>query len=134
MLSELEHVSAPVLPRRLFALRLVRIGLVWLALTGMGLTIGMAGYALTEDMAMTDAFLNAAMILSGMGPVTELHTRAGKLFAGFYAIFSGLFIVVATGLILTPILHRVLHVLHVDDGDDDKADKDDKDDKAARGR
>jgi hypothetical protein len=128
MLHELEHVSAPVLPRRLFALRLVRIGLVWLALTGMGLAIGMAGYVLTEGMSLTDAFLNAAMILSGMGPVTELRSAAGKLFAGFYAIFSGLFIVVATGFILTPILHRAFHVLHVDEDDDDK------DDKPARGR
>jgi hypothetical protein len=123
MLSELEHVSAPVLPRRLFALRLVRIGLVWLALTSLGLAIGIAGYSLTEGMSLTDAFLNAAMILSGMGPVTEPRTGAGKLFAGFYAIFSGLFIVVATGFILTPILHRALHVLHVDDDDDAEDDK-----------
>ena len=56
------------------------------------------------------------MILSGMGPVTELKTAGGKLFAGFYAIFSGLFVVIATGFVLAPILHRVLHSFHIEEG------------------
>lgn len=123
MLGGLEPASAPVLPARQFALRLLRVGLVWLVLTCVGLGLGMAGYALTEGMGVVDAFLNASMILSGMGPVAELKTTAGKIFAGFYAIFSGLFIVVATGFILTPILHRVVHLLNVDDDEDDKDDK-----------
>jgi hypothetical protein len=58
------------------------------------------------------------MILSGMGPVGELKSSAGKLFAGLYAILSGLFLVVATGFVLAPLLHRILHVLHVEDGTD----------------
>ena len=65
-------------------------------------------------MSGVDAFVNAAMILSGMGPVGELHTTAGKIFAGCYAIFSGLIIVIATGFVLAPIFHRVLHKFHVE--------------------
>ena len=89
------------------------IGL-WFALTAFGLSIGIAGYAGFEGMSLTDAFLNAAMILSGMGPAAELKTEAGKVFAGFYAIFSGLVIVIATGFVLAPIFHRVLHSFHVE--------------------
>ena len=93
------------------------IGL-WFALTAVGLAIGMAGYAGLEGMSLTDAFMNAAMILSGMGPATEIKTEAGKLFAGFYAIFSGLIIVIATGFVLAPIFHRVLHKFHVETRED----------------
>ena len=87
---------------------------LWLALTVFGLAIGIAGYGGFEGMSLTDSFLNAAMILSGMGPATELKTEAGKVFAGFYAIFSGLIIVIATGFVLAPIFHRVLHSFHVE--------------------
>jgi hypothetical protein len=92
---------------------LLAVGL-WLAITAVGLAIGIAGYMLTEGMSLVDAFVNAAMILSGMGPVGELHSTIGKIFAGSYAIFSGLIIVIATGFILAPILHRVLHAFHVE--------------------
>jgi hypothetical protein len=74
----------------------------------------MSGYAFFEGMSLTDAFLNAAMILSSMGLVTAPKTEGGKLFAGFYAIFSGLIIVVAAGFVLAPIFHRVLHKFHVE--------------------
>ena len=94
------------------------IGL-WLALAVVGLAIGMAGYAEFEDMSLADAYVNAAMILSGMGPLGELKTTAGKLFAGSYAIFSGLVIVIATGFVLAPIFHRVLHRFHVETGKED---------------
>jgi hypothetical protein len=92
---------------------------LWLALTAVGLLIGIAGYAGFEGMSLTDAYVNAAMILSGMGPVGELKTTAGKIFAGSYAIFSGLVIVVATGFVLAPIFHRVLHRFHVEAGKDE---------------
>jgi hypothetical protein len=104
-----------IAPKR-FAWRMLRALVLWLMLSAGGLAIGMAGYALLEDMSLIDAFLNAAMILSGMGPTNELKTTGGKLFAGFYALFSGLFIVVATGLALAPLLHRMLHAFHVEQG------------------
>ena len=89
------------------------IGL-WFALTIVGLAIGIAGYAGFEGMSLVDAYVNAAMILSGMGPIGELKTTAGKIFAGSYAIFSGLVIVIATAFVLAPIFHRVLHRFHVE--------------------
>jgi hypothetical protein len=92
------------------------IGL-WLILTTGGMAIGIAGYAVFEGMSFIDAFVNAAMILSGMGPLGELKTTAGKVFAGSYAIFSGLIIVIATGVVLAPIFHRVLHRFHVESSD-----------------
>jgi len=83
-------------------------------LTIVGLAIGIAGYARFEGMSFVDAYVNAAMILSGMGPLGELKTAAGKVFAGSYAIFSGLVIVIATGFVLAPIFHRILHRFHVE--------------------
>jgi hypothetical protein len=108
-----------VIPVQRFAWRMLGAFVLWLMLSVGGLAIGMAGYALTEGMSLIDAFLNAAMILSGMGPTSELKTTGGKLFAGFYALFSGLFIVVATGLALAPLLHRMLHAFHVEQGTKD---------------
>lgn len=105
--------------RRRLARNLGRALALWLALSGIGLAIGITGYMLTEGMQPVDAFLNAAMILSGMGPIGALNTTPGKLFAGIYAIFSGLFLVVATGFVLAPIMHHVLHHFHVEQEKDD---------------
>ena|ERR1043166_5328931 len=102
-----------------FAERLAIASGLWLVIASAGLAIGMAGYAWFEGMSVADAYVNAAMILSGMGPVTELKTTAGKVFAGSYAIFSGLVIVIATGFVLAPIFHRVLHRFHVESGKDE---------------
>ncbi len=113
---QFERRHERLIPVRLFVRRISRAVLLWLALTMAGLGIGMIGYAASEGMGGVDAFVNAAMILSGMGPVTELKTAGGKLFAGFYAIFSGLFVVIATGFVLAPILHRVLHSFHIEEG------------------
>ncbi len=99
---------------RAFAHRLILAIGLWFALAAFGLAIGMAGYMAFEGMGTVDAFLNASMILSGMGPAAELKSTAGKVFAGAYAIFSGLIIVIATGFVLAPIFHRVLHRFHVE--------------------
>jgi hypothetical protein len=109
-----ERRGQPVASRRKFMIRmLIAIGL-WIVLTIVGLAIGIAGYAAFEGMSFVDAYVNAAMILSGMGPLGELKTTAGKIFAGSYAILSGLIIVIATGFVLAPIFHRILHSFHVE--------------------
>ena len=79
------------------------------------LAIGMAGYGFFAQMSPVDAFLNSAMILSGMGPVGTLTSDGAKIFAGVYAIFCGLLIFAVAGLILAPVLHRVLHRFHVEE-------------------
>ena len=109
-----EHKSDKVISRPQFVRRMGRALGLWAALTFGGLIIGMIGYSATEGMGLADAFVNAAMILSGMGPVEQLHTTAGKVFAGFYAILSGLIIVIGAGFVLAPIAHRVLHRFHVE--------------------
>jgi hypothetical protein len=82
-------------------------------LIGLSLLGGMAGYRYIEGMEWIDAFANASMILSGMGPLTPLQTWGGKLFAGLYALYSGLALIAATSLILAPIVHRMLHRFHL---------------------
>ena len=84
-----------------------------------GLGIGVVGYHEFEAMDWLDAFLNAAMILGGMGPVDQLHTSVGKLFAGMYALFSGLVFLVAAGLFFSPLVHRLLHKFHFEAEDID---------------
>jgi hypothetical protein len=74
----------------------------------------MAGYHWLEGLSWLDAYLNAAMILGGMGPVAELHTASGKVFAGAYALFSGVVFLVGMGLLLAPVVHRALHRFHLD--------------------
>ena len=116
--TRFERRGQPVASRRKFLVRMsIAIGL-WLFLTLVGLAIGIAGYAFFEGMSFVDAFVNAAMILSGMGPMGELKTTGGKVFAGLYAIFSGLIIIIATGFVLAPVFHRVLHRFHVETSKD----------------
>lgn len=110
-----EHRSEPLLPWRLFLLRRVGKTLAAAAVViAVSLLIGMLGYRLTEGMGWLDAFLNASMILGGMGPVDTLHTDAGKLFAGFYALYSGLMLVGTAGLLLAPFMHRLMHRFHLE--------------------
>ncbi len=75
----------------------------------LSLFIGVAGYHFIEGMEWVDALLNAAMIMSGMGPANDLHTEAGKVFASCYALYSGLFLIAITGYLLIPFFHRLLH-------------------------
>ncbi len=105
----------PLLPRQEFAKRLARSFLVSSALVGLSLFAGMLGYRYLEGMSWLDAFANAAMILSGMGPLETLKTSGGKLFAGLYALYSGLALIVATGILVAPVVHRMLHHFHVED-------------------
>jgi hypothetical protein len=113
-ITSFERRRQRLLSRRRFAGRMLKAIGLWCVLAVVGLAIGMAGYAGFEDMSLTDSYVNAAMILSGMGPMGELKTAAGKIFAGSYAIFSGLLLIIATGFVLAPIFHRVLHHFHVE--------------------
>lgn len=107
----------PLASANVFSQRLLSNGLLALGTIVVALAIGMAGYMGFEAMGFIDAFANAAMILSGMGPLTPLLTDGGKIFAGFYAIFCGLLIFGVAGLILAPVFHRILHRFHVEDDD-----------------
>jgi hypothetical protein len=106
--------DAPVSHRQ-FMQRLVNHALVVFAVLAGSLALGMAGYMTLERLSAVDAFLNAAMLLGGMGPVNSPQTTGGKLFAGFYALYAGLVFIVTTGLMLTPVAHRLLHRFHMDD-------------------
>jgi len=105
-----------LLPRRLFLWRLAR----WCALAGGvvvgSLAVGVCGYHYLDGLHWIDSLLNASMILSGMGPVDPMRSNAAKVFALMYALYSGLALVVVVGLMLTPILHRVLHRFHISEG------------------
>ena len=118
-LIDLEHRREKLISHGDFFRRMLRAVGVWFVLALCVLIIGMAGYCYFEGMSLPDAYVNAAMILSGMGPLGELKTTAGKIFAGSYAIFSGLVIVIATSFVLAPIFHRVLHHFHVETGKND---------------
>jgi hypothetical protein len=105
----------PLLPRREFFRRLARSTALGLAVVGGALLIGMAGYHIFENKGWIDSFANASMILSGMGPLGELKTTAGKIFAGCYALFSGVAFLTSVGLVFAPVFHRFLHRFHLED-------------------
>ena len=109
-----EHRGTRPLSRRRFARRLVAHGALVAGLIAVSLAIGMSGYHAFEGLPWRDAFLNAAMLLGGMGPVGEIQTTAGKLFASAFALYAGLIFLVAGALTLTPVLHRVLHRFHLE--------------------
>lgn len=109
-----EHTTTPLLPRRDYLARVARSLGLGFSIIAVCLAIGMVGYHCLERLSWIDAFLNAAMILSGMGPVATLQTKAGKLFAGFYALFSGLALISILGIIMAPVVIRFLHKFHLD--------------------
>jgi hypothetical protein len=109
-----EHHRQPLLPRSAFLWRIARYGAVAFLIVLGSLGIGMLGYHFFEGLAWLDAFVNAAMILGGMGPVNELHTAAGKLFAGIYALYAGLVFLLVAGVLFAPIFHRFLHRFHLE--------------------
>lgn len=107
-----ESKHQPVISRSVFLRRLLRQSAWAFGLLVPSLAVGMAGYVVLEQMSWIDAFLNASMLLGGMGPVNPPQTDAGKLFAGLYALYAGLVFIVTAALLFTPILHRVMHRLH----------------------
>jgi hypothetical protein len=105
----------PPLSHRAFRRRVANHALAAAGIVVASLGIGMAGYARTENLTWLDAFLNAAMLLGGMGPVHIPVTDRGKLFAGVYALYCGMVFLVIAGLILAPLVHRLLHRFHWQD-------------------
>ena len=110
-----EHRTKPLLPRREYFRRVARHAALGFAIIVVALGIGMTGYYFFENLPWVDAFVNAAMILSGMGPVATLQTDGGKLFAGGYALFSGIALIAILGIIFAPVVHRFLHKFHLED-------------------
>lgn len=97
-----------------FYYHLLQNGLICLLLIGVALFIGVLGYHVFEHMTWVDSFLNASMILSGMGPATQLSTIAGKVFAGVYALFSGLIFIALIVIMISPLIHRLFHKFHIE--------------------
>jgi hypothetical protein len=110
-----EHHKTPLLSRAAFLNRFARhVGIGFCIIT-VSLGAGMLGYHHFEDMPWIDAFVSASMILSGMGPVGPLQTNSGKLFAGLYALYSGLALITIVGIVLAPVVHRFFHKFHLEE-------------------
>jgi hypothetical protein len=114
MSRHFEHHRQPLVDRRAFARRVLRYVALSSAIILGSLAIGVTGYHYTEGLPWLDALLNASMILGGMGPVDAVHTTAGKWFASFYALFSGMVLLVAAGVLIAPVFHRFLHRFHLE--------------------
>ncbi len=109
-----EHHKQPLASRSEFTRRIVRFSGLAAGILSVSLGIGVLGYHFLEGLSWLDALVNAAMILGGMGPLDPLKTTAGKWFASFYALYSGMVILVAAGVMGAPILHRILHHFHLE--------------------
>ena len=107
-----EPRSAAPITRRRFARRMANHVALVAGFVSVSLLIGMAGYAYFEHLAWRDAFLNAAMLLGGMGPVEAPQSSGGKLFAGLYAMYAGLVFIVGAAILIAPVYHRMLHKFH----------------------
>ncbi len=114
-----EHRSAPLASPRVYRRRLLRSAVITAILIGGSLAIGVVGYRVFGGItSWLDCLYNAAMILGGMGPVSGMHTAAGKLFASAYALYSGVMLLASVGVLLAPVLHRVLHRFHLETEED----------------
>jgi hypothetical protein len=120
MLNNFEHRKEPLATTGEFFRRMARFAALATGIILVSLGIGILGYHYLEGLSWIDSLLNASMILGGMGPVAPLRTDAGKLFASFYALFSGMVFLVAVGVLIAPIFHRFLHHFHleIDEGRD----------------
>lgn len=109
-----ERHNQPLLPTKHFIRRQLNHVFIVMGIIAGSLAIGMLGYHWFEGLSWIDAFLNSAMLLGGMGPVAVLTTNAGKIFAGVYALYSGIVFLVVAGVLFAPAFHRMLHHFHLD--------------------
>jgi hypothetical protein len=107
-------------PKHVFFWRVIRSLVLGIAAIAIMLVVGMFGYHHYENMGWIDAYVNAAMILGGMGPLGNLTTEGGKIFAGTYALCCGLVFILIIGLIFAPVIHRAFHLFHLEGKDDAK--------------
>lgn len=115
-----EHRRSKLATTKQFKQRLLKTGLFSVLLFGLSLTLGVFGYHYIAGLGWVDSFLNASMILGGMGPVDALKNDASKIFAGFYSLFSGVAFLSGMAIFLTPVLHRFLHKFHIDPDERDE--------------
>ena len=108
-----EHYAEPLLPRKTYWIRIVKHGGIASLLLALSMLGGMIGYHLIAGLSWIDSFLNASMILTGMGPVNQLQTTWAKLFAGLYALYSGIAFLTCAGILFGPVVHRVMHKFHL---------------------
>jgi hypothetical protein len=113
-LSHLERKGSPLAPIHVFFWRLGRNFVATLGIVAFSLTLGTFGYHHLGHVGWVDGFLNAAMILTGMGPVDRMETTPGKLFAAFYALYSGLAFLTMVAVLITPIYHRFIHTFNLE--------------------
>ena len=118
MFGFLERKHDPLAPLRVFYSRIVQCFLLTLVVVAFSLAMGTAGYHYIGDLEWIDALLNASMILTGMGPVDPMKTSAGKLFAIFYCLYSGIAFLSLVAILIAPVYHRFLHHFHLVDPDD----------------
>ena len=114
MIHRFEHRKQPLASPRVFLGRMAGYVSLSAGIVLFSLTIGILGYHFFENLPWLDSLLNASMILGGMGPVDPLRTAGGKLFASFYALFSGMILLVAVGVLIAPAFHRFLHHFHIE--------------------
>jgi hypothetical protein len=115
-----EHKSKPLLSPKEFASRMARTVAIVVGIVVFSLFMGSAGYHFLGDLPWLDALLNASMILAGMGPVDPIHSSAAKLFASFYALYSGITFLTMVAILMAPLLHRFLHKFHLEIEEDEK--------------
>ncbi len=114
MMNRFEHRKQPLASTGVFLGRMARYLALSAGIILVSLGIGILGYRYFEGLSWIDSLLNASMILGGMGPVAPMHTNAGKIFASFYALFSGMIFLVAVGVLIAPVFHRFLHRFHME--------------------
>ncbi len=109
-----ERHHEKLLPRNKFLIRVAKYALISIGLIVVSLIVGMTGYHYFEGLTWVDSFLNAAMLMGGMGPITQLRSDAGKIFAGVYALYCGMVLLIAVAIFAAPIFHRFLHHFHLE--------------------
>jgi hypothetical protein len=119
-----EHKSEPLLSRWAFYVRMAQSGAVVAGIITFSLLVGSAGYHYLSDLPWIDSLLNASMILAGMGPVDPLTTASAKLFATFYALYSGVAFLTIMAVLMAPLLHRLLHKFHMEISEDEREGQD----------